>query len=411
LTTARQQRAQALKRAAVARSRSLETSQVKLNSTAFSRSPLAVCAVAALAALAGCSSVESFLSGDKIDYRSQSSKVAALDVPPDLTQLARDSRYQPQAAVVSASDLQQQPAAGAAAVPAAGASAPALVALNTATDMRIERDGNQRWLFTTMTPEQLWPQIRAFWTERGFNLVLDDAQAGVMETDWAENRAKIPQDGIRRLIGGLFDSLYSTGERDRFRTRVERVAGGTEVAITHRGVEEVLQGQTRENTTWTNRPSDPQLEAEMLVRLMVKLGIKEDTARTQVVNAPVVAARARVLGGQPGAALEFDESFDRAWRRIGLALDRTGFTVEDRDRSGGLYFVRYVDPKYANREEPNFFSKLFGGNKDQANLQRYRIALKAAGDKTQVAVLTAQGTPEGGETGQRIVSLLVDELK
>jgi outer membrane protein assembly factor BamC len=360
-------------------------------------------ACAALA-LAGCASVESFLSGDKIDYKSQSNKVTALDVPPDLTQLARDSRYQPQATVVSASDLQQQASAT-----AASASAPT-VAPNTAPDMRIERDGKQRWLFTAMTPEQLWPQIRAFWTERGFNLVLDDAQAGVMETDWAENRAKIPVDGIRRLIGGLFDSFYSTGERDRFRTRVERVAGGTEVVISHRGIEEVLQGINRDNPTWTNRPNDPQLEAEMLVRLMTKLGVKEETARTQVANPPLVAARARLLGGQPGAALEFDESFDRAWRRIGLALDRSGFTVEDRDRSGGLYFVRYVDPKYANREEPNFFSKLFGG-KSEVNLQRYRIALKAAGDKTQVVVQTAQGAPENGETGQRIVALLVDELK
>jgi len=118
-----------------------------------------------------------------------------------------------------------------------------------------------------------------------------------------------------------------------------------------------------------------------------------------------------VLAGQPGAALEFDEGFDRAWRRIGLALDRTGFTVEDRDRSGGLYFVRYVDPKQVSRDEPGFFSKLFGLDKNEANLQRYRIALKRAGDKTQVVVQTSQGAPETGENGQRIVSLLVDELK
>lgn len=364
-------------------------------------------ALAVLATLAGCSSVENFLSGDKIDYKSQSGKVSALDVPPDLTQLARDSRYQPQASTVSASELQQRQSGA----PSPAASAATTVAVNAVADMRIERDGDRRWLFTTMTPEQLWPQLRTFWTERGFNLVVDDAQTGVMETDWAENRAKIPVDGVRRLLGGLLDSLYDSGERDRFRTRVERVAGGTEVAISHRGAVEVLQGATKDVTAWTARPNDPQLEAEMLVRLMVKLGVKEDAARTQVASAPLAKPRARALGGQPGAALEFDEAFDRAWRSVGLALDRSGFTVEDRDRSAGLYFVRYVDPKYANREEPGFFAKLFGAGKDPAAYQRYRIAVKAAGDKTQVAVQNSQGAPDNGANGQRIVALLIDELK
>jgi outer membrane protein assembly factor BamC len=378
----------------------LETVLVHLRSKAAR----GLLAAAAVLAVAGCSSVDSFLSGDRIDYKSQASKTTALDVPPDLTQLARDSRYQPQSGVVSASGMATNTAAAAA--------APSSIAINSLADMRIERDGNQRWLITSMTPEQLWPQLRTFWTERGFNLVVDDAQNGVMETDWAENRSKIPQDGVRRMLGGLLDRLYDTGERDRFRTRVERVAGGSEVSIAHRGAEEFYQGQTKEVTSWRFRPTDPQLEAEMLVRLMTKLGAKEETARTQVANAPATPARARVLPGQAGAALEFDESFDRAWRRIGLALDRTGFTVEDRDRSGGLYFVRYVDPKLAGRDEPGFFSKLFGlEDKNAGNLQRYRIALKRAGEKTQVVVQNSQGSPETGETGQRIVSLLVDELK
>jgi outer membrane protein assembly factor BamC len=378
----------------------LETVLVKPSSKAIR----GLLAAGVACTLGGCSTVDSFLSGDKIDYKSQAGKTVSLDVPPDLTQLARDSRYQPQSGVVSASGMATNTAAAAA--------APSSIAINTLADMRIERDGNQRWLVTSMTPEQLWPQLRAFWTERGFNLAVDDATNGVIETDWAENRASIPQDGVRRVLGGLIDRLYDTGIRDRYRTRVERVAGGTEVSITHRGVEEFYQGQTKETTAWRWRPSDPQLEAEMLVRLMTKLGAKEETARTQVASAPTAPARARLLAGQPGAALEFDEGFDRAWRRIGLALDRTGFTVEDRDRSGGLYFVRYVDPKLAGRDEPGFFSKLFGlEDKNAANLQRYRIALKRAGEKTQVVVQNSQGSPETSETGQRIVTLLVDELK
>lgn len=365
-------------------------------------SRLALC-LAAAAALAGCSSVESFLAGDKLDYRSQSDRTAPLEVPPDLTQLARDSRYQPQSGTVSASTL--------AAAPGAAAAAATAVAPSALGDVQVLRAGNQRWLKTRFTPEQLWPQLRGFWQDRGFAIQVDSAETGILETDWAENRAKIPMDGIRRALGWLLESFYSTNERDRFRTRVERVDGGTEIFISHRGMEEVLQGQAKDQTVWRPRAPDPQLEAEMLARLMIRLGAKEEVARAAVTQAPAAAPRARLVAGQP-ATLEVDEAADRAWRRVGLALDRSGFTVEDRDRNAGIYYVRYVDPKMAGKEEPGFFSRLFGGDKaDTGALARYRVTLKAQGDKTLVAVADSQGQPARGDVGQRIAGLLVDELK
>lgn len=372
----------------------------------MTRIPAAI-VVAVAGTLGACSSVDSFLAGDKLDYRSQSGKTSPLEVPPDLTQLARDSRYQPQGGAVSASTLQG-------AAPTATAAA-AAVAPKVVGEMRIERAGNERWLVTPLTPEQLWPQLQAFWQERGFVLVTQDAQAGVMETDWAENRAKIPSDLIRNTVGRLLDSLYSTGERDRFRTRVERTPAGSEVYISHRGLEEVYVSAQKDQTMWTNRPSDPSLEAEFLSRLMVRLGAKEDQARTLVATPVSQPARARVVGGS-GSTVEVDESFDRAWRRIGLALDRSSFTVEDRDRAAGVYYVRYIDPKSIRKQEDGLFDKvfgLFGRDKDKADTaaNRYRIAVKAAGDKTTVSVLDAQGTPETGETGQRIAALLVEDLK
>ena len=157
----------------------------------------------------------------------------------------------------------------------------------------------------------------------------------------------------------------------------------------------------------------PQLEAEFLSRLMVKLapGETQVAAATAVSNAPLPPPRARALTGA-GPALEVDEPFDRAWRRVGQALDRSGFSVENRDRAGGLYFVRYVDPKNAGKEEPGFFSRMFSGDKPAANpLERYRIAVKANGDKTTVTVLTASGSPATGTSGERIVSTLVNELR
>lgn len=365
-------------------------------------------AIAAGLVLVACSSVDNFLSGDKIDYKSQSTKVSALEIPPDLTQLQRDSRYVPQASgSVSASSYGAAAATASSANTAGSTIAPASIG-----EMRLVREGNERWLTVPMSAEQLWPQLRSFWQDRGFTLAIDNAEAGLMETDWAENRAKIPQDVIRRTVGRVLDSLYDTGERDRFRVRVERSPGGSEVFISHRGMVEIYTNDRKESTTWTQRPSDPQLEAEMLSRLMVKLGAKEEVARAVIANPVTSAPRARIVSGQPAATLQVDEGFDRAWRRVGLTLDRSGFTVEDRDRAGGLYFVRYVDPKNAaTNAEPGFFARIFGKT-DPAQLPaRYRIALKGDGERTNVSVQNAQGGPENGTVGQRIVSLLVDDLK
>ncbi len=366
--------------------------------------------IAAALALGACSTMDNLLSGDKIDYKSQAAKTAPLEVPPDLTQLARDGRYQPQSGAVSASSFGSATAATPANNNAANSVAPTSIG-----QMRIVREGNQRWLSVPIPAEQLWPQLRSFWQERGFSLVIDSPEAGVMETDWAENRAKIPQDIIRRAIGRVFDSLYDTGERDRFRLRVERNGNASDVFISHRGMVEIYTTDRKETTTWTQRPSDPQLEAEFLSRLMVKLGAKEDVARTVAANPVNVSGtpRARVVAGQPAATLQVDEGFDRAWRRVGLTLDRSGFTVEDRDRAGGLYFVRYVDPKDAATAEPGFFAKLFNFGKSDASQAptRYRIAVKTEGTVTNVSVQNTQGGPENSAVAQRIVGLLVEDLK
>jgi len=288
----------------------------------------------------------------------------------------------------------------------------ATVAVTTQGAARIERQGETRFLVVPAAPEKTWPLIKGFWQETGFTLLSENAEAGVMETDWAENRSKLPNDLIRSTIGRFIDKLYDSGERDRYRTRIERNAsGGSEIFISHRGLEEVYTNDRKESTVWRPRPSDPQLETQMLTALMVRLGTKEEVARTAVANAPQTPARARLVPGATAATLEVDEPFDRAWRRVGLALDRSGFSVEDRDRAGGLYFVRYVEPKNAGKEEPGFFGKLFSGSSAPTAPVRYRIAVTGAGEKSTIAVLSSAGAPEASETGRRIVSLLVNELK
>ena len=341
----------------------------------------------------------SIMDGEKIDYKSAGAKTGpSLDVPPDLTQLTRDSRYVVPGAPITASNYKVGQVA--AATPTAASSL---------GDIRIERAGTQRWLVINRPADQLWGPVRDFWQQNGFLLTEDQASLGIMETDWAENRAKLPQDIIRSTIGKVFESLYSTGERDKFRTRLERNAsGGTEIYISHRGMIEVYTNQAKDQTIWQPRPTDPELEVEFLRRLMLKLGVPSDDVKTALLPETAKSgARATTINNQP--VVQMDDGFDRAWRRVGLTLDRTGFTVEDRDRSKGTYFVRYVAPN-ADKKEPGFFSKLFSKENATPPLQ-YRIAVVSAGESTTVSVLNASGAPESSANAQRIVKIIADDLK
>jgi outer membrane protein assembly factor BamC len=374
--------------------------------------------LAVAAVLAGCSTASSILEGKKIDYKS-AGQLPPLEIPPDLTTPARDNRYAlPERSNATYSDYQadrtQQAKMGAV---NSGV-------LPTIAKMRVERAGSQRWLVIDEPPEKLWPLVRDFWQENGFLITLSLPEAGVMETDWAENRAKIPQDFVREFLGKLLEQLYSTAERDKFRTRLERrEEGGTEIFISHRGmIEEVRNLASQAPTSgpggvWTPRQPDPELEAEFLRRLMVRLGTQEDRAKQQVASSAPQPARAAIQSGIGGfEMLEVFEPFDRAWRRVGLALDRVGFTVEDRDRQKGQYFVRYADTDADMKRkdaEKGLLSKLAFWKTDDKGVkaEQYRVHIRQFMGKCVVQVLNKDGQAENSQTTKRIVSLLHDQLK
>ena len=369
----------------------------------FAQRPLHAAPIVAtlVLALAGCSSLEP----DKIDYRS-SGRGVPLEVPPDLTQLPGQSRYSVPATVT---------ASGYQAGQAATAGATKTTVPNTIADVHYMRNGDERWLQVDRPPEKVWPLVRDFWLDNGFLIAVDNPTTGILETDWAENRAKIPQDIIRNTLGKVFDSLYSTGERDKFRVRVERDAkGGTDIYITHRGMEEVYNSARRDSTVWQPRARDPGLEDEFLRRLMVALGVTQEQSKAALASASAAAAaagpQARVVSQDGAPAIALSDDFDRAWRRVGLTLDRTGFTVEDRDRAKGIYYVRYVDPTI-EKKEPGFFSKLFGGASTQLPAAQYQIGVHAQGGGSLVTVQGNQGAAVPERDAQRIIKVLADDLK
>lgn len=338
----------------------------------------------------------------KIDYR-QTQSLPPLEVPPDLAALpdARGPVTTPGTATYSDFTTDRR------AAPATSGVLPQF------DNVRLEREGQVRYLVVKAPPEQVWPRVREFVPAVGLLIDKEDPATGMIETDWAENRANVG-DTFQRALTRWLGSLYATGLRDKYRIRLERGVepDTTEVYLTHQGMEEVVAVHTGTDirTMWQPRASDSELEAELLRRLMVHLGATEDRAKSELARtAEPAPERARLARNGDQVFLNLEDDLDRAWRRVGLSLDRIGFTVEDRDRSRGIYYVRYIDPDKAGKK-PGFFSRMFGAGEPTFN-QQYHIHLQDAGTGTRVEVLDKDGEPETSKTGERILSLLYEQLK
>ncbi|MDM8564570.1 outer membrane protein assembly factor BamC [Candidatus Halobeggiatoa sp. HSG11] len=289
--------------------------------------------------------------------------------------------------------------------------------LSTSETVQIKRKDNVRWLVFNDKPTVIWSKIKQFWLQSGFELKIDDPTIGIMETEWKENRADIPQDIIRKYFGKYIDNFYSASSRDKFRIRLEQVDDTTELYLTHKGVEEVVQGEA---LTWQSRPSDSELEIEMLKRILVFTGVEQKPTETlivaeekgiEVVEA-VVETTAKptkfaelVTKDSEQFSMIIQENFAQAWRRVGLALDRLGFTVEDRDRTSGVYFIRYI----VTEIDDGFFSGWFGDEKTE-NEMEYLINLLDESTKTRVIILDNNNKPVSDATSKRILTLLHESI-
>jgi outer membrane protein assembly factor BamC len=380
-------------------------------------------AIAAVLMLGGCESslqniIEETLPQRDAEYKS-SRRLAPLEIPPDLTSTRVGERLAvPSSGEVKFSDLSD------------GTSSVQTITevLPQQRDIRVERDGNKRWLVVSAPPEQVWSRLREFWVESGFLIKVEDASIGIIETGWAEKRSDIPKGIIQTLMSKLSTDLYSAGTRDKFRSRLERGdrPGSTEVYVSHRGAREIRTSTnatpdqastdfgTGDGYRWEPRASDPELEAEMLTRMMTFFGMDQSVAQKRLVSKRERAPRAHIVrDDEGGVVLALREDFSQAWRRTGLALDRVGFTVEDRDRSRGMYFVRYVDPaKEEIEKDEGLLSKLtFWGDDDGPKENEYLISIVGGENTTRVVVLDKRGKREVSSTATRILGLLHDELK
>ncbi|MES9881285.1 MAG: outer membrane protein assembly factor BamC [Sedimenticola sp.] len=371
------------------------------------------------AVVVGCGSLpnaDDVLPDRKVEYKRASQAGTSLEVPPDLTR----------STINDALEIPDAPNAGAATLSGVmqreqiqGRVSSRTQVMPTIRDMEVRRDGDQRWLVIQGGVDDVWFKVVDFWQDSGILLAEQDSTIGVMVTDWLENREDIKSDFVTDTVRKVFDGIYSASTRDQYRIRIERGAeeGVTELYLTHRGMQETILQDTSAKTdrnVWNPRATDHGLEAEMLRRLMVHMGIADQYASRSLARKGVKAKhRSTLKHTADQVSLAIDETPSRAWRLTGVALDRVGFAVEDRDRTKGIYYVRYNDPM-KDTEDPGLLSKLAFWKDNDSDIDKsnqYQVSLQPEGAGTRVVVLNESGVRDSSETALRILTLLNEQIK
>lgn len=367
----------------------------------------------------GCTSVRDALDADNVEYRN-ARRGPVLDVPPDLVSPKADSRYALPGADSSQSLLDYNREREGAGAPTATTGSNVLPRVEGAT---IHRDGQVRWIVVEQPPEAVWPVLLDFWAVQGFNLERAEPELGIMETDWAERYQRVENSGIRGILSSRTSAIYATGERDRYRTRIERTpSGGTEIYLTYYGREEVLQGNNKDSSIWQpNNENRPVLETEYLQRMLARLGNafgqgqteqpKQKVATTEVDEAEARAGLSRIEAVEGGTSrLVLAQDFERSWRDVGFVLDRLDFVIEDRNREQGVFNIRYVDPERVDRSQGTL-SRIFSGERKDLSGQHYRLQLAEQGsDASVVDVRLADGKAPESEEDRRVAERLIRVL-
>lgn len=327
----------------------------------------------------------------------QSKALPPLEVPPDLVNPPKDAST----AIPEVPPAAQAPASVAPAANTAAAENTAVTANTAAATaaIHIEKQGALRWLVVPASVEQVQQRAKDFLLQKGFSFAKEDATAGTLETEWRGGEEKAAGEND-------LDAALKNGLQDKFKLRIEagRVAGTSEVSVSHLGLQRVAINGKPE---WQPRLSDPLLEAGLLDQLRAFL----QGEGTEVVPASdLPAVKAHVTTDTEGVSnLKFTEDFDRAWRRVGIALGRGGFVVEDRNRSEGIYLIR-LGTAFKEDAKANFVNRLFGSNAGDPN-EKYRIAVKERRGEAVVIVQHPGGAPVHTGIGERILDRLKEKME
>ena len=364
----------------------------------------------ALISMTACSGNKKDL--PKLDYQTQTRKIVKLEVPPDLTNPDQGNLYQVPAGsgAVRASDLSRRTSATQQAANSE--------VLKSVKGVRLERDGNQRWVEVQgKSPAEIWPLLKAFWQENGFDIKSEEPGIGQMETEWAENRAKIPQDGLRRLLDKVgLGGIYSTSERDKFIIRIEQGKNGsTDVFFAHKGMKEVYADKNKDTTTWQPAANDPNLEAAFLARFMQYMGVDQQQAENAL-SQSVAKRSGNELARIDGNTLLVSGDYGRNWRRTALALDRIGLNVLGQNIERHAFLVQQApnESEAVSTKKPGLFGRIFGKGKKVEKPAAYPeiiVFVEPVNGGSRIRLLNKDGSAYNGSDASTLLSRLHTELR
>lgn len=348
----------------------------------------------------------------KLDYQSANNNVISLEVPPDLRDPRQGELYSlPEGVKASPNALKPNPAN-------VTRSSKVLTPVQNA---KIERAGNQRWLHVEgKQKSEMWALIRAFWQESGFTIENEEPQAGLMETEWAENRAKLPHQGVRKLFDKVgLGGVYTTSERDKFMVRMEASRqGGYDIFFAHKGLEEVYDNKKEDRTVWQNRPNDPNLEAAFLSRFMQYLGVDESSSQQQAQTQNDQQTGTQFAKLESNSVLVYGDA-ERNVNRVGLALDRVGLTMQQFVPERGMFVVRPApsngDVLKAANQKTGWLDKIRGKKSDTntqpENTPQMFVALEEVQGGQRIRLLDQFGKLYQGKDAANYLNQLYLELR
>ena len=354
----------------------------------------------------------------RVDYKQsdkQTVTVDSLKIPPELTKSKTQNRYSiPSKDGSNLSDYK-------AAINTQAENTQKRI-LPVIPDVTVRRDGIFRWLEIDLPAEDVWDTVKQFWLEEGFIIASEDPESGLLETDWAENRAKIGGGVITDTLSRIAPLLVTSPERDKYRTRLERLGNErTEVFLSHEGMALVAStsgeiDQRRAKPKWQYRARDPNLEVEMLYRMVAAFGVPSESPETENI---VVDEKARSGVNPLLAELKENEgdyflllslSFEQSWRKIGLILDSLDFSIEDKSREDGIFYISYNDPD--SRIKPKGLARLAFWRDRGPIVQSYRLRLSASKnlETSEVRVLDSKGQQLSDDTALKILRVIREQL-
>lgn len=325
-----------------------------------------------LALLAGCGllpSLDDVLPDQRDEYRS-ARDMPPLEVPPDLTTntISENMAIPGDNSANTLSGYEQQQASRAGGSELGGALA------------------NEQTLVLRGDRYAIWPELKRFWTEQGYELELDDAELGVLETAWSEPRG-------------------TAGEevRDRFKVFAEP---GNQADTTVLFISHDLQRRLSADEQWQDAGSDAGTRQRLAAEMNTFFGgssAVEKTASRDTGSATRRSSnlpRAEIINNDKGQVyMSLPNEFEQAWPLIENAMVRVGMQIRSSDAEAGEYMAAYKPQQ--SESEKGWFDSLKFWSSDEPQI--YRVSVTPADQRTELVLRDEDGEWLSGDGARNLL--------